>query len=278
MEKNVEATKQYRTNLISLFAIVLCIGLSVPSEATIIREGTDEEQIELQKIIDEYRNGSAQAQAIITALESEETGTVTVRFGNTIDIATADTVNKVITIDKAAVAAMKQIDKPGGGGKALEQVSMPYVFGHEALHILNPGHTEDQIVGKNNEVRIEKGSSKRTKYGVDQEGGLIVLPFDDGSKVDLTDALKVNAGNAGLPGMAIFQEANSLNLAASQQESGAIELTLDSSAGDQYMTLYMPDELGGGGISVKLMELSAMLTWSIMSGLFLGYHKFSHEI
>lgn len=246
--------------------ILLMVAVPMRAEATLIFQGTEQEKKELQQIIDEFKKDSLKAQAEVADLEKTVTGNVTVKFGNTIDLATASRPpDKIITINKAAIAAMKLIDKPGGGGKALEQFSTPYLFGHEGVHILNPTLTEDQVVSKINEVQVEKGSVKRTKYNVDIVDRKTVLSFDDGSKVDLTDAFRIAAGGGATPGVAIFQQANFLGLSAVQQASGAIALTLDTGIGDQYMTLYLPNELGGGSISVKLLELSAILNHSVSS-------------
>jgi hypothetical protein len=242
-------------------AFLLALFLPFSAHATLVLEGSIEEKAELRKIIDDYKKDSPKAQAIVADLEKTETGDVKVRFGKTADIATAQPGAKIITINKPAVSAMKLIEKPDGGGKALEQFSMPYLFGHEGIHILRPGDTEDQVVSRNNEVRVEKGSSKRTKYEVDKVGEKTVLPFDDGSKVDLTDAFRASAAAGGSPGVSILQTAGNLAFSALEDATtGELTLGLTQGSIDQYMTLSLPDELGGELISVKLLEISTRLT------------------
>jgi hypothetical protein len=242
-------------------AFLLALFLPFSAHATLVLEGSIEEKAELRKIIDAYKKDSPKAQAIVADLEKTETGDVKVRFGKTADIATAQPGAKIITINKPAVSAMKLIEKPDGGGKALEQFSMPYLFGHEGIHILRPGDTEDQVVSRNNEVRVEKGSSKRTKYEVDKVGEKTVLPFDDGSKVDLTDAFRASAATGGSPGVSILQTAGNLAFSALEDATtGELTLGLTQGSIDQYMTLSLPDELGGELISVKLLEISTRLT------------------
>lgn len=249
-----EAVRRFGTAFLPAFF------LPFTAHATLVLEGSTEEKAELRKIIDDYKKDSPKAQAIVADLEKAETGDVKVRFGRTADIATAQPGAKIITINKPAVSAMKLIEKPGGGGKALEQFSMPYLFGHEGIHILRPGDTEDQVVSRNNEVRVEKGSSKRTKYEIDKVGEKTVLPFDDGSKVDLTDAFRARAAAGGSPGVSVLQTAGNLAFSALENAAtGELTLGLTQGAIDQYMTLSLPDELGGESISVKLLEISTRL-------------------
>jgi len=237
---------------VAISLAVFFLGFQVfPSNsfATIKYEGTATEITELQAAVEAFVKDSLKAQAIIDNLKKASTGEVKIKFGDTIDIAIADKTNKVITIDKKAVEKMKQV----GTGKALEQFSVPYLIGHEAWHILNPSHTENQTVSKINEIRVEKKSSKRTRYTPVKKDKKLLLPFDDKSSVDVTEALKTGTG--GSPAIDIWQESNEINLVGTGTLDSGLALSLDPLASQHYLDLELPD----GDIQLQLKELNFTL-------------------
>jgi len=236
--------------------VVILMGLcTVVAQATIMVQGTDEEKAAINAAMEEIKKNSATAQAILDDLDKPETGDVVIKFGDTSDIATATSPPPTITLDKAAIAKMKQV----GEGKALEQFSLPYLIIHEAWHILHPDQSEDQTVAKVNEVRGERQSSKRLKYEPDIVDRRLYLPFDDNSKVDLTDALKTGSG--GTKAVDFWQSAG-LSLSGTSMAEGGFELSLSGGA-PQAMTLTLPPVYGGSSLIVELLNLSAMLQPSV---------------
>ena len=244
---------------------------SSPSWAKIEIQGTAEEKAEIQKAIDDMKGLSPTAKKLYEQLEAEST-TVTIKFGNVPDIGGASTDNKSVVLSKAAIATIKQIDKPGGGGQAGEEATLKFILAHEALgHILqglrkNPsGNGEDVAVAFENILHAEAKSTKRTKYyeKVDKKD---TIPYADGSRVDITDALKASPTSTGKQPFARIDQTGSLSLSGSRNADGSIGIGLNPGAGVQHLTLDT-SEFGGGIDTVPILGFLATLRNSLLDPL-----------
>jgi hypothetical protein len=247
-----------------LFLSVI-LFFSVPIlKAGLVYEGTPEEQAELKKIVDDIKtNWPADAKKILDDLDKKKDDKgnpvdVKIKFGPTPDIATGDPTKNEIVLNKDAINKMKQINNPAGNGKALEQFSKPYLILHEGLHVLG-NLNENDVVSKVNVIQEANGSSKRKKYEADSEDGKVTLPFDDGSKVDLTEALKEPKKEGETKkSVDTGQKAEELKMKA-EQTNDTFRMSLDPGAGNQTMNLRTPFEFGGKSLDVSLLNLTANL-------------------
>lgn len=231
--------------------LILWLGATA-ARAELDIQGSDAEKKLINDAIVEIQKDSPTAKSVIDGLKAPGIGKVVVKIGNSADVATADTVNKVITLDNEAIKKFKLV----GTGKALEQSTLPYILVHEGWHILHPGDDENATVTAINKVQTERKSATRTSYAPDTVNGRLLLPFSDGSKVDLTDALKA-AGPGGAVGKFI-ETASGLALGGTPDPSGGIRLSLVAGT-DPTLALQLPTELGGGVRSLRIYSLDATL-------------------
>ena len=235
--------------------------------AKITIEGTDEEKKQIQKAIDDIKKSSPKGKNLFNELQARPENVV-IHFGKTSDLATADS-NEVI-LNKAALNCLKQINKPGGGGKALEASSLGHTIAHEAL-----GHTLNLLKGKpngeavatavENMIRMDQGLPLQTALS-EEKGGKSLIPFSDGSKVDVTDALRKatsTPGGKSNPKLRI-QENAFVRLFAGLDDQGLVNMSLDPAAGTQQLALDLA-EFGGGVELVNLVSFNALLAQSAES-------------
>ncbi|MBV2182955.1 MAG: hypothetical protein KUL88_00210 [Rhizobium sp.] len=218
---------------VSALAILMfgCI-ISISVNAKIDIKGTDAEKAEIQKAIDDMKASSPATKKLYEELEARSE-TVVIKFGadELNDIATANTKTNVVIIDKSRLDKLKLI----GTGKALEQMTLPYVIVHEALgHILN--NLKGQPAGEaaamatTNQARIDNKSIERSEY-LKVVDGKLTVPFKDGSSVDTTDALKSPAGGTGKASKLVGQEGVDIKISGSPSSSGdSISVALASPA------------------------------------------------
>ncbi len=239
-------------------ALIVAQIVAPPAWAGITIAGTDAEKQEIQQAIDNLKNTSATAKSLFDELEARPES-VTIRFGKTSDLATAD--SSEVILNKEALQCLKQI----GEGKALEASSLGHTIAHEAL-----GHTlgilkglpeskrgEAAAVGVENKIRQEQGLPKQVK--TESKDGRETILFSDGSRLDVTDALeKSRTGFLRIQGDAV------LALSASLNDQGFVNLTLDPNAGTQQLALDLA-RFGGDAEFVTLLSLTADLTSSTES-------------
>jgi hypothetical protein len=254
-------------SLVAAAFVFLLLSGTRESSGKIVLQGTADEMKQLQQAIDDMKAASPTGKKLYDALVALPQS-VTIKFGDVPDIGGASDDGKSIVLNKAALSAVKQIDAPGGGGKALEESSLKYVLGHEALgHILpnllksRAGHGEDVAVRTENILHSESGSATRTKY-YERVGNKDTIPFSDGSRLDITDAEKSSHTSGGKQPYARAQEDAKLSLSATVNADGSVSLRLDPGAGSQHITLDT-HEFGGGILSVPLLGFSATLQNSL---------------
>lgn len=250
----------FHPTTIARFAVVSAALLAMPSaRAELDIQGTPEQKKLIDDAIAEIQKDSPTAKAIIDELKGDKIGKVVVKIGDTADVATANPTTKVITIDAAAIAKFKQV----GSGKALEQSSVGYILLHEGWHVLRPrkkgedaGDDENKTVSKINEVQTERKSATRGSYSPDSSDGRLLIPFSDGSKLDVTDAFKSSAASA--PVGKFVEMPSTLQVKADRTPNGEIHLTLAGEA-PQFMTMELPPEAGGGSRTLQIFALDALL-------------------
>jgi hypothetical protein len=247
------------TKLLLVVVVMTQVGAPV-AWARITIQGTNAEKRQIQQAINGIKQASPTARRLFQELEQRREN-VTIRFGDSIDIAVATGNNRMVILNKDAISRLKQIDRPAGGGRALEQTSLGHIIAHEALgHILNGlkrrPNGEDVAVAVENRIREEERSPKRTKY-YERSGNKDTIPFDDGSRVDTTDALRRPKKAGGRP-FARLEEDAFLDVSARLTPEGNVEVTLDPLAGTQQLALDLA-EFGGGVELVDLLDLTATL-------------------
>lgn len=238
--------------------------ISISANAKIDIQGTDAEKTEIQKAIDDMKASSSATKKLYEELEARSE-TVVIKYGpdELNDIATANTRTNVVIIDKSRLDKLKQI----GTGKALEQLTLPYVIVHEALgHILN--HLKGQPAGEaaamatTNQARIDNKSTERSEY-TKVVGGKLTVPFKDGSSVDTTDALKSPAGGTGKASKLVGEEGAGIKISGSPSSSGnSISVAL---AGPAPVSFKFED---GSTQDVNLTGLSLLFQNSLSTGEF----------
>ena len=114
----------------------------------ILVEGTDAEKQLINNTITQLRAGSTRADNLFKQFDGATN--VMIRcgqsqktlFGGHGDIATS-----TVTIDKAVISSLKQINNPGGGGQALQSAGLGMIIIHEVLgHIGKASSNQGQVV------------------------------------------------------------------------------------------------------------------------------------
>ena len=239
------------------FAQIVLFGMMVNADqayAKITLEGTAEEKAELQKAIDEAKSSSAATKTLYTSLEARPQNVV-IKFGANKDIAVANTGSMEVIIDKTKLAKMTQV----GTGQALEQMTLKYVIVHEAL-----GHIENKLAGKSwgepaamattNQLRKDDKSATRTKY-IEVNDGKATIPFSDGSKIDITEALKAPSAGKGKAFAEITEQARIAFRGVQDANSSMFKLDLAQSTPSSMKLLFD----GGTSRFVEINGLSLSL-------------------
>ena len=173
------------------FASALLINVTALTvQAKIEVSGTAAQQKAINDAIERIKKGSAEGKKCFEALE-KHAKTVKISFGQTSDIATANSGNLEVKLNKTAIDCLKQINNNDGKGQALDASSLDLIIVHEALgHLHNfvkgGKWGEPEAMAKTNKVRKDLGLPTRTSYARIDGDGNVVADFSDGSKLDAT--------------------------------------------------------------------------------------------
>lgn len=260
-------------------AQIVLLGMIVNADqayAKITLDGTAKEKAELQKAIDEAKASSVATKDLYTSLEARPQNVV-IKFGANKDIAVADTGSLEVVIDKTKLAKMTQI----GAGKALEQMTLKYVIVHEAL-----GHIENKLAGKSwgepaamattNQLRKDDSSATRSKY-IETIGGKVTIPFSDGSKIDITEALKAPSAGKGKSFAKITEQASIAFSGVQDTSSSMFKLDLTQSKPSSMNLLFDDGSSRSVTINGLALTIGQIAEDSLLPGINLEGSNFGME-